>query len=320
MKAVVMDRYGGREVLQVREVPKPQPQPGDILVRILAAAINPVDWKIRNGLLRPLLPRSFPHIPGSDVAGKIEEVGSQVATFRRGDEVYAMVPATRGGAYAEYVAVNAEHAARKPAGMSFDEAAAAPLAALTALQALRDKGNLLAGQSALINGAAGGVGSFAVQIAKAIGAHVTAVCGPDSVELVRNLGADDVINYRDEDFTRRDQPFDVIFDAVAKRSFGECMRCLKPRGRYLTTLPSFSLLFWSALRPLARLTGYRKRARFILARPSGRDLAYLTSLVESGKLRSVVARTFSLQQVQEAHALSESGHAHGKIVLRIGQH
>ncbi|MEX2141681.1 MAG: NAD(P)-dependent alcohol dehydrogenase [Pirellulales bacterium] len=316
MRAVVFDRYGGREVLQLREVPKPQPQTGEILVRIHSAGINPVDWKIRNGLLKPLLPRTFPHILGSDIAGKVEDLGSEVDNFRPGDEVYAMVPATRGGGYAEYVAVSAGHAARKPADLSFEEAAAVPLAALTALQALRDKGKLQAGQSVLINGAAGGVGSFAVQIAKALGVQVTGVCGPDTTQLVLGLGANKVINYRNEDFTRTPERYDLVFDAVANRSFAECARIMTPRGRYVSTLPSASLVWWSAVLPIAKLVGYRKRARFILVRAGGRDLEFLTSLAEEGKLRPVVDRVYGLEQIQEAHAYSESGHAHGKIVLR----
>jgi NADPH:quinone reductase-like Zn-dependent oxidoreductase len=316
MRAVVIDRYGGREVLQVREVPKPRPVAGEILVRVRACSINPVDWKIRNGLLKPLLPRSFPHILGSDIAGEVEEIGSEVAHFRAGDEVYAMVPATRGGGYAEYVAVSASHAARKPAPLSFEEAAAIPLAALTALQALRDKGKLKAGQSVLINGAAGGVGSFAVQIAKALGAKVTGVCGPDTNQLVLGLGANKVINYRNQDFTRTPERYDIVFDAVANRSFAECARIMTPRGRYVTTLPSASLVLWSAILPIANLVGYLKRARIILVRAGGRDLEFLKSLAENGQLRPVIDRVYSLEQIQEAHAYSESGHVHGKIVLR----
>jgi NADPH:quinone reductase-like Zn-dependent oxidoreductase len=317
MRAVVIDRYGGREVLAVRDVLRPSPAAGEILVRVRACGINPIDWKIRNGLLRPLLPRSFPHVPGSDVAGVVEEIGDQVTQFRLGDEVYAMIPATRGGGYAEYAAVSARHAARKPPSLTFEEAAAVPLAALTALQALRDQGKLTAGQSVVINGAAGGVGSFAVQIAKALDARVTAVCGPDSIPVVEQLGADEIINYRHEDFTHRAERHDIVFDAVAKRSFAECARILKPKGRFVTTLPSARLAFWMAALPATRLVGYRKRARFILVRASGRDLEFLTTLAEQGKLRPVVDRVYELEQIQEAHGYSESGHAHGKIVLRV---
>ena len=319
MRAVVIDGYGGREVLQLREVPKPQPLAGEILVRVRASGINPVDWKIRNGLLKPLLPRSFPHILGSDVAGEVEEIGRDVDKFRPGDQVYAMLPATQGGGYAEYAVVSVKHVAQKPADLSFEEAAAVPLAGMTALQALRDKGKLQAGQSVLVNGAAGGVGSFAVQIAKALGARVAGVCGPDNIRLVLGLGTDDVIDYRDADFTRSPERYDVVFDAVAKRSFAECARVMTPQGRYVTTLPSASLAFWSVVLPLARLAGYRKRARFILVRASGQDLEFLACLAQEGKLRPVIDRAYALEQVQEAHAYSESERAHGKIVLRIGR-
>jgi NADPH:quinone reductase-like Zn-dependent oxidoreductase len=317
MRAVVMERYGGRDVLQVRDVLKPQPQADQILVRVRAAGINPVDWKIRSGQLRPLLPFSFPHVLGGEVAGEVAALGSDVSQFQPGDEVYSMTPIGRNGGYAEYVAIPGSIAARKPVALSSEEAAAIPLAGLTALQALRDCGKIAAGQAVLVNGAAGGVGTFAIQIAKAFGATVTGVCSAGSAGLVRELGADAVIDYGQDDFTRRSELYDIIFDAAAKRSFARCARVLRPRGCYITTLPGRGIFFWSAALPLAGVLGYGKRAKLILVRPNGDDLAFLSQLVEKGQLKPVIDRLYSLDQVQEGHARSESGHAHGKIVLRI---
>jgi NADPH:quinone reductase-like Zn-dependent oxidoreductase len=317
MRAVLMERYGGRDVLQVRDVAKPQPREGEILVRVRAAGVNPVDWKIRSGQIWPLLPRSFPYLVGAEVGGEVEQVSDGVSRFRPGDEVYAMLPVSRGGGYAEHVVLPASTAAAKPAAFSFEEAAAVPLAGLTALQALRDRGNLAAGQAVLINGAAGGVGTFAVQVAKAMGARVTGVCSAEGASLVLGLGADEVIDYRREDFTRGPERYDMVFDAVANRSFAGCARVLKSQGRYVTTLPGRGVLFWSAMLPVAGLVGYSKRARIVLARPNGEDLELLGGWADQGKLRAVIERVYALEEVQEAHAKSEAGHAHGKIVLRV---
>jgi NADPH:quinone reductase-like Zn-dependent oxidoreductase len=263
------------------------------------------------------LPRSFPYVVGSEIAGEVETIGDEVSQFQPGDEVYAMTRLGRGGGYAEYAAVPASIAARKPAALSFDEAAAVPLAGQTALQGLRDRGGLAAGQAVLINGAAGGVGSFAVQIAKALGAKVTGVCSAGSMSLVSDLGADAVIDYGREDFTRLPERYDIVLDAVAKRSFPACARILRPQGRYVTTLPGAGILFFSAVLPIAGLVGYGKRARIVIVRSNSNDLSFLAKLAEDRKLSPVIDRVYPLNQVQEAHARSESGHAHGKIVLQV---
>jgi NADPH:quinone reductase-like Zn-dependent oxidoreductase len=317
MRAVMIDRYGGPEALRIGDVARPQPKAGEILVRVRSTGVNPVDWKIRRGDLRPLLPLAFPYVLGGEIAGEVEAIGNDVSQFQPGDEIYAMTSLVRGGGYAEYAAVPTSIAARKPAALSFDEAAAVPLAGQTALQALRDRGGLAAGQSVLINGAAGGVGSFAVQLAKALGARVTGVCSAGSMRLVSDLGADAVIDYGREDFTRLQERYDIVLDAVAKRSFGACARILRPRGRYVTTLPGSGILFFSAVLPIAGLVGYGKRARLVMVQSNSDDLSFLANLADERKLRPVIDQVYALNQVSEAHARSESGHAHGKIVLHI---
>jgi NADPH:quinone reductase-like Zn-dependent oxidoreductase len=270
-------------------------------------------------MLRAVLWLKFPVILGGDVAGVVEEVGPSVAGFRVGDPVFALLmPKPHGsGGYAEFAVATESAVAAKPDSLSFEEAAAIPIAGLTALQALRDLGRLSAGQSVLINGASGGVGSFGVQIARAMGASVTAVCGPSNVDFVRGLGADRVIDYSREDFTRRPESYDVVFDAVAKSSFGACARILGPSGVYITTLPSPGVLFWNVVRPLARLVGQRTRAHFIMVKASGADLAYLGRLADERKLKPVIDRMFPLEQAKEAHDVAETERTRGKIVLRV---
>jgi NADPH:quinone reductase-like Zn-dependent oxidoreductase len=319
MKAIVIDKYGTSDRLQLREVERPKPSAGEVLIRVHAAGVNPVDWKIRRGMLRPLLWLRFPIILGFDVAGVVEEAGPGVNRFRPGDPVFALLhPRRHGpGGYAGYAVAPDSAVARKPDALGFEEAASLPVAALTALQSLRDLGRLPAGGSALINGASGGVGVFAVQLARALGAaRVTGVCGPNNVELVRGLGADTVIDYTREDFTRRPGRVDVILDAVAKSSFGACRRILGPRGTYVTTLPMPGALLWGALLPVAGLLGYGKRAKFVAAHPRGSDLEFLARLADEGKLRPVIDRVFPFEQAREAHDFSATERARGKIVLR----
>jgi NADPH:quinone reductase-like Zn-dependent oxidoreductase len=316
MKAVVMDGYGGSDVLHVREVATPVAQPGEVLIRVRAAGVNPVDWKIRRGDIRPFVPRRFPFIPGGDVAGEVEAVGEGAKRFRPGAAVFTLCGAARGGGYAEFVAVKEELLARKPEAWSFEEAAAVPIAGLTALQALRDLGGLGEGQSTLVNGASGGVGHLAVPIARALGARVVAAtCGPRNVDFVRSLGADPVLDYTRDDFTRRSDMYDVVFDAVATSSFPACRLVLKPAGTYIATLPSPSVLFWSAAQAVR--FGPHQRARFVHVKASGVDLDYLARLADDGRLRPTLDRVLPLDQVREAHTASEGGHTRGKIVLKI---
>ncbi len=317
MKAIVIDGYGGSDRLVLRDRPDPRPGAGELLVKVRAAGVNPVDWKIRRGDLRLFLWISFPYTPGGDVAGEVVEIGTGVSRFKPGDAIVAFVDPRRGGGYAELAVVKESAAASKAPSLSFTEAASLPIAACTALQSLRDHGKLREGSTALINGGAGGVGHFAVQIAKVLGATAVATCGPANVEFVKSLGADRVIDYSREDFTRGPECYDTVFDAVAKSSFEACRLVLKPGGIYATTLPSPSVFLWGPLQKIAGWFGPAKQAKFVWVRPMGADLAFLGQLADSGRLRPTLSRTFPLELAREAHEVSQEGHAQGKIVLEV---
>ncbi|HET6370668.1 MAG TPA: NAD(P)-dependent alcohol dehydrogenase [Nitrospiria bacterium] len=313
MKAIIYRRYGSPDVLEVADLPEPKPTGRKLLlVKVHAAGVNPVDCKMRSG--KPRIPGFWlPRIPGSDVAGEVVRISGGVTRFRPGDAVYAMLSPFSGGACAEYALVPEKQAARKPINLSFPEAAAVPVSGLTAFQMLRELGEKQKGKRVLINGASGGVGTFAVQIAKARGAEVTGVTSVRNVELVKGIGADRVIDYTREDFTQSDVRYDIILDAVSNRSFHECESILTPKGIYIATLPSFSLVFHS-------LTGFfsgGRRAKIFSVRARGADLESLRELIEAGTLRPRIDRFFPLERATEAHAYSETGHASGKIVIQI---
>jgi 2-desacetyl-2-hydroxyethyl bacteriochlorophyllide A dehydrogenase len=313
MKAVFINQYGSTQVLQDGDMETPSINRDQLLVKVYASSVNPVDWKIRAGQLQFLTGYKFPMVLGFDVSGEVVAVGDSVTRFQTGDKVYAYLDSLPGGAYAEYAAVSEQVACFKPDNMSYEQAAAVPLAATTALQALRDLGQILPGHKVLINGASGGVGSFAVQIAKAFKAEVTAVCSTQNVELVKSLGGDRVIDYTVQDFTKDTSVYDIIFDAVGKQSFSGCQNILKPNGVYVTTLPDPDSLVQSFLTFL--LPG--KKSKLIVAQSSGQDLAYLKELIEGGKIRSVIDRTYSLEELAAAHAESEQGHVVGKLVIAV---
>ncbi len=318
MRAMVIDGYGGADRLRPDERPDPVPGPGELLVDVRAASVNPVDWKIRRGDLKLILHLRFPYIPGGDIAGEVAAVGPGVTRFRPGDAVVAFVDLKRGGGYASRAVVNESAAATKPNSLSFAQAACLPIAGCTALQALRDHGRLLEGDSALITGGAGGVGHFGVQVAAAMGATVTSTCGPSNVEFVRSLGANRVIDYTREDFTRLGDRYHVILDAVASSSFAACRGSLEPGGSYVTTVPGPGTLFWGAVQTAAGLVVPRaRRARFLWAKPEGADIATLGRLADDGRVTPTVSHTFPLEQAVAAHRLSEQGHVRGKIVLEV---
>ncbi|MDZ8186469.1 MAG: NAD(P)-dependent alcohol dehydrogenase [Nostoc sp. ChiSLP02] len=312
MKAVVIRRYGDAQVLQYEDVEQPKIEPTQILVKVRASSVNPVDWKIRKGMLSLLTGSKFPKILGLDVAGDVVEVGSQVTRFKSGDAIYGSTNFP-GGGYAEFAAIPENVAALKPTNLSYEEAAAVPLAALTALQALRDGGNIQTGQNVLINGAAGGVGSFAVQIAKALGAVVTGVSSSKNLDLVKSLGADYVIDYTRQDFATDTKQYDIIFDAVGKRSLSQTKKVLKPKGVYISTLPSPESVVQTVL--TAFLPG--QKSKLVLQKPNAKDLVYLKELIEAGKIRAVIDRTFPLQELAAAHSYSETGRAVGKIAIAV---
>jgi len=317
MKSVVCEAHGGSDALKLRDMPVPRPAPDQILVRVRAAGVNPAECKLRRGAAPSVMLPRLPWIPGFDVAGDVEAVGSAVTRFEPGDAVFGLLALNRAGGYAELAVLEEQSAAIKPAALSYEEAASIPVSGSTALQALRDVGGLGAGGSVAINGAAGGVGTFAVQIARALGATVTGTCGRGSAELVRSLGAAEVVDHVSLDFTTRGQVYDVVLDAVATRSFRQCARALKPRGRYVTTVPDLALLLQMALLPLTALVGYRRRPRFVLARGKAADLDLLGRFTEEGELRPVIDRVLPIEDVRAAHDYVEAGHAHGKVVLRV---
>ncbi|AVH61961.1 NAD(P)-dependent alcohol dehydrogenase [Nostoc sp. 'Peltigera membranacea cyanobiont' N6] len=312
MKAMVIRRYGAAEVLQYEDVEQPKIEPTQLLVKVRASSVNPIDWKIRQGMLSLIVGNKFPKILGFDVAGEVVAVGSGVTRFKPGDAIYGST-SFPGGGYAEFAAVPESVVVLKPTNLSYEEAAAVPLAALTALQALRDQGNIQTGQSVLINGAAGGVGIFAVQIAKALGAVVTGVSSTKNLDLVKSLGADRVIDYTQQDFAEDTAQYDIIFDAVGKRSLSETKKVLKPNGVYITTVPSPQVFLESVLTVL--LPG--QKAKFLFEKPNAKDLLFLKELIEGGKIRAVIDRTYPLQELAAAHSYSETGRAVGKIAIAV---
>ena len=312
-----MRAYGGPEVLGVEEVPRPRATGHRLLVRVCATSVNPVDWRIRRGELRFLTGNRFPKIPGRDISGEVVEVGTGVRSFRAGDEVYGMLGGLF-GASAEYAAVSERLVTSKPRNLSHEEAAAVPLAGLTALQALRDAGNLRggsAGRRVLVNGASGGVGTFAVQLVRSMGAEVAAVCSERNAKLVRELGAAEVIDYNQEDFTRRVGAYDVVFDAVGNKDYASCRRALSPNGMYVTTEPGPRGFLEQSLTTFS--TG--RKARVVLVRNSARDLELLREMVEGERLRPVVDRSYPLQETADAHAYSETKRVRGKIIITTGR-
>lgn len=311
MKAMQYTGYGDPSKLRMAEAPRPKPSPDQLLVKVAASSVNPIDWKLHNGSLRFLVPVRFPSIPGLDLAGEVVEAGANVGRFRPGDRVMACLSVRNGGSAAEFAVVDERSAAPIPKEMNEREAAALPLAGMTALQALRDLGRLQSGYRVLIVGASGGVGHYAVQIAKALGAHVSAVCSGANVSRVRELGADEAIDYtRTVEFGPAGS-FDLIFDAVVSESFGRYWNLLKPDGIYVSTLPKIGLMIRSLLLGLFS----KKRIKTVMLKPNGEDLRFLGALVEQGRLRSVIDSVFPLSQLSLAHARSQSGHARGKIVI-----
>ncbi|HTL87762.1 MAG TPA: NAD(P)-dependent alcohol dehydrogenase [Leptolyngbya sp.] len=313
MKAAVIYQYGEPKVLQVAEIEQPQIQPDQMLVKVHAASINPIDWKMRKGMLKMLTGSNFPIVLGFDVSGEVVDVGAQITQFKPGDTLYARLDQRTGGAYAEYAAVSEKVAAPKPSNMTHEEAAAVPLAAMTALQALRDQGRLEVGQKVLVNGASGGVGTFAVQIARFLGAEVTGVCSSKNAELVRQLGATQVIDYHQQDFTQNSEKYDLVFDVVGNRSLSDCKSVLTPKGIYVTTQPHPSNFLQSFLTAL--LPG--QKYKVILLKENRADLIYLKQQIELGNVRSIIDSTYPLSQIVEAHAHSETERAIGKIVITI---
>ena len=319
MKAIVQTRYGPPDVLQLMEVATPTPKDNEVLVRVHAASVNPADFHLMRG--KPLLARPMmgglrkPKYtqPGIDVAGRVEALGRSVTQFNIGDEVFGGCH----GAFSEYACAMEDKLALKPANISFENAAAVPVAALTALQGLRDKGRIQQGQKVLIDGASGGVGTFAVQIAKSFGAEVTAVCSTRNVETAQSIGADHVIDYTREDFTRSGQRYDLIFAANGYHSIFDYRRALRQGGVYVHAGGGGILIFQvMLLGPLLSPIG-SKKVRFFIAKISKKDLAFLKDLLEAGKVVPIIDRRYPLNEVAAALRYLEEGHAQGKVVITV---
>lgn len=326
MKAIVYSEYGSADVLKYEEIEKPVPKDDEVLIKVLAASVNPLDWRLMegtprfvrlfSGLSKPRLGR-----PGVDVAGEIEAVGSKVTQFKPGDKVFG---ACR-GAFAEYACAAASKLVMKSGDVTFEQAASLNVAGLTALQGLRDKGKIQPGNKVLINGAAGGVGTFAVQIAKSFGANVTGVCSTKNVDLVRSIGADEVIDYPRQDFTTSDltsnQRYDLILDCVGNHPFSECRRVLTPIGRFVGVgaphdLSVMDLLGSMIKDSLLSIFSSQKAVMFI-AKSSQADLTLLAELIATGKLKPVIERRYTLSEAPDAVRHMEEGHARGKVVITL---
>jgi NADPH:quinone reductase-like Zn-dependent oxidoreductase len=324
MKAIVQTQYGAPlNVLQFKEVEKPSPQDNEVLIKVHAASVNAAEWHIVRGqpfLVRPMVGGLFKPskaIPGADVAGHVEAVGRNVTQFKPGDEVFGDLSAVGWGAFAEYVCAHENALVLKPANITFEQAASVPLAGNTALQGLRDKGQIQPGQKVLINGASGGVGSFAVQIAKALGAEVTGVCSTQKVEMVRSLGADHVIDYKRENVTQNGQRYDIILDIGAYRSFRDYRRILTPRGIYILAGGSTPRLFQTMIfGPMVSAKDGQKFGN-LMAGPNVTDLAYLKDLLVAGKIIPVIDRCYPLSETAQALSYLEEGHAQGKVVITV---
>jgi len=316
MKAVVTKTYGFVGVLEIEETSIPQINEDEILVEVRAASINPLDVRIRDGEFKMMTGKKPPRILGVDYAGVVSAVGENVSIFQVGDEVFGMLDGfkTKEGSYAQYLKAKAEDMTFKPNNLSFEEAASLPLVALTAYQALVELGDIAKGEHILINGATGGVGSVAVQIAKALGCHVTATCSQQNLSFATALGADRVIDYAQEDVYSSPIPYDVIFDTVGNLDFGRCKTILNPEGLYVTTDAPVSLII---LTPLANLLR-RKKMKIVLSKPNGSMLSVIRDMIEEGEINAHIFKRFVMEEIHEAHLLMEKGGFRGKLVLTMG--
>ena len=314
MKAILFTEYGSPDILQFKDVEKPVPGDNEVLIKVYAASANPLDWhsmrgapivaRLEFGLQKPRDPRL-----GADVAGRVEAVGKNVTQFKIGDEVFGDIFK---GSFAEYACTSDKLLAAKPVNSSYEAAAAVPVAALTALQGLRDKGQIRSGQKVLINGASGGVGTFAVQIAKSYGTEVTGVCSTRNLDLVRLIGAEHVIDYTKEDFTSNGQRYDLIFDTIGNLSVSGCQRALSPNG--ICAIAGFTTMFHLFQ---VMLFGGNKVGMMETAKADKKDLLFIKELIEAGKVASVIDRTYKLSETAEAIRYLETSHARGKVVITV---
>jgi NADPH:quinone reductase-like Zn-dependent oxidoreductase len=319
MKAIVQEGYGSADSLHVRDIPRPELTEGRVLVRMRAASVNALDWHSTHGgllleVVGKIMRMKDEAVRGVDLAGTVEAVGPNVTRFKPGDEVFGGAPAS----FAEYVLAREDRLLLKPRDLPFEQAASVNVAGRTALQGLRDHAQLKPGQRVLIHGAGGGVGTFAVQIAKALGAHVTAVTGPRNVDITRSLGADEVIDYTKEDFTRRSDRYDAVLDIAATRSLSDLRRVLTPNGIFVQVGASkggWIGVFARIINVMVRARVLRQRVKFYVAQTNPEDLVYLRDLIESGKLRPAIDRTYPLSEAREAMRYVGTGQARAKVVI-----
>lgn len=325
MKAMVCTEFGPPDVIQLKEVTKPTPKEDEVLIKVYAASVNFGDLSFVQGkpflvrlmgagLLKPKI-----NILGADIAGRVEAVGENVKQFQPGDEIFGDISEWGFGGYAEYVSAPEIALAKKPANLTFEEAAAVPMAGVVALQGLRDKGNIQPGQKVLINGASGGIGTFAVQIAKSFGAEVTGVCSTRNLDMVRSIGADHVIDYTQDDFAKNEGHYDLILATAGYRSLFDYRRALSPDGTYVVTGGSMAQIFQPMfLGPWISMTGNRKMGN-LSAKPDQKDLASVSELIEVGKVVPVIDRRYPLNEVPEALRYYGEGHSRGKVVITVEQ-
>jgi NADPH:quinone reductase-like Zn-dependent oxidoreductase len=325
MKAIVYTQYGSPDVLQLKDVAKPAPKDDEVLVKVYAVSVNAADLhllradpflvRLSSGLLKPKN-----QILGSDIAGQVEAVGRNIEEFKPGDYVFGDISADGWGGFAEYVCVHENALVLKPTNLSFEEAAAVPMAAVTALQGIRYAGQIHPGQKVLINGASGGVGTFALQLAKAFGAEVTAVCSTRNLDVARSIGADHVIDYTKEDFARNGKKYDLILATNGNRSISDYRRALSPEGIYVQTGGSMTQMTQAMIQgPWISMTGSQKMGNMGVAKPDKKDLVAIKELLEAGKVKPVIDRCYSLGETAEAIRYLEEGHAQGKVVITVTQ-
>jgi NADPH:quinone reductase-like Zn-dependent oxidoreductase len=313
MRALSYDQFGSIDVLHLSELPCPSAGPNQVLVETRASSINVIDSRVRNGVMGPLVNKRFPKVPGADLAGVVVELGAGADEFKVGDTVFGAVDPFKGGAMAQYVAVPTNQLAHKPVSLSFEQAAALPVAGLAALVALRDLGRMQPRDHVLIHGASGPVGLYAIQIARIIGAQVTAVVGTQGVELARSLGAEQIVDYRKEDLRSHAGPFDIVLNASGKLPYGAATPFLKPKGRHIEPSPSIPAVIGSMLANLFR----QQKHLMLMTKPSRSGLQALAGWVAEDKLHPIIAEQYAMQDFAAAFALAERGATSGKVVLRL---
>lgn len=314
MKAVIAKDFGDSDILKTAERQVPDIQPDELLIRNYASSVNPLDWKILQGEFKNMYAIEFPFTPGHDFAGEVIRIGKDVTRFQKGDKVYGMVETQKSGTYAQYIAVSATHAVHMPQKLSYTEAAAIPLTAMTAYTALVTKGRLKGGDDILVNGASGGVGVMAIQLAKALQAgKITGVTSEENIDLVKSIGADRVINYEKQQFVDEEEIYEIVFDTIGNTSFLASRKILEPKGKFISTIATTWTMIFGFL---TSLYSGRKCLYFFVS-PNGKTLKTISKFVEDGKVQPVIDKTYKLADVEDAFEYSQTGKAKGKIAIEI---